>query len=181
MLLWLIIFCEAAFWVLLASGLFARYVFNLRRTSTVLLICVPLVDVVLLIATVLDLHRNTAPANFAHGLAALYIGFTIAFGKKTIRWADQWFAYKFASAPRPKTLPAGGWEYVRNDWKLFGRALIAYAIAGTLILTAIYVINDPERTAHLMKWPKVLIGSAFFWFVLGPLYSTLFKRRVPAT
>jgi hypothetical protein len=181
MLLWLIIFCEVAFWALLASGLLARYALNLRRTSTVLLICVPLVDVLLLIATALDLQRNSAAANFAHGLAALYIGFTIAFGRMTIRWADQWFAYKFASGARPKALPSGGWEYIWNDWKLFGRALIAYAIAGTLIVTAIYVINDPVRTAHLMKWPKVLTGSAFFWFVLGPLYSMLFKRRVRAT
>jgi hypothetical protein len=181
MVLWLIIFCEIAFWVLLASGLVARYVFNLRRTSTVLLICVPLIDVVLLIATVSDLQQSSAPANFAHGLAALYIGFTIAFGRITIRWADRWFAYKFGSAPRPNTLPAGGWRYVWNEWKLFGRALIAYTIAGTLILTAIYVIDDAERTAHLMKWPKILTGSAFFWFVLGPFYSMLFKRKVPAS
>ena len=55
-------------------------------TSSVLLLCVPLIDVVLLAATVLDLQRG-ASASFAHGLAAAYIGFTVAFGGVTIQWA----------------------------------------------------------------------------------------------
>jgi hypothetical protein len=108
-MLWLIILCEIGFWVLLSCGLFSRYVLNLRRTSTVLLVSVPLIDVVLLIATIVDLQQNSATANFAHGLAAAYIGFTVAFGRMTIQWADNWFAYKFASGPRPKELPSGGW------------------------------------------------------------------------
>jgi len=175
----LIIFCEIGFWVLLLSGLIARYVFKWKRTSDVLLISVPLVDVVLLIATVMDLYQNSAKATLAHGLAALYIGFTIAFGRMTIRWADRWFAYKFANGPRPQSIP-NGWGYVRHEWMIFGRALIGYAIAGTLILFAIYFINDPERTEHLMKWPRILTVSAFLWFVLGPVYSTLFKSRARA-
>ena len=180
MLLSLIILCEIGFWVLLLGGLFVRYILKLRRTSTVLLVSVPLIDVALLLATVLDLSRNLATATFAHGLAALYIGFTIAFGRLTVRWADKWFAYRFASAPRPRKLPAGGSEYVWNDWKLFGRALLAYSIACALTLAAIHFVNDPERTEHLMKWPRILFGSAFAWFILGPVYSTLFKRRAPA-
>jgi hypothetical protein len=181
MLLWLIVFCELSFWVLLLSGLFARYLFNWRRTSTVLLVCVPLIDVVLLIASVVDLSRNSTTATFAHGLAALYIGFTVAFGKLTIRWADKWFAYKFAAGPRPKTLPSGGWEYIRHDWKLFGRALIGYSIASALIVAAVYLINDPERTAHLAKWPQFMTISATLWLVFGPIYSMVFKRKAPAS
>lgn len=180
MLLWLIIFCELAFWVLLLGGLLARYSFNSRRTSDVLLLCVPLVDVILLITTVLDLSKSSTTATFAHGLAAAYIGFTVAFGKMTIRWADGWFAYKFASGPRPKTLPSGGREYIRNDWKLFGRALIAYAIASALIMAAVYFINDPTRTEHLAKWPQFMAISATLWFIFGPIYSLLFKRKAPA-
>jgi hypothetical protein len=176
MLLSLIILCELAFWVLLLSALFARYLLNLRRTSSVLLVCVPLVDVVLLIATVLDLSRGSATATFAHGLAALYIGFTAGFGKTTIRWADEWFAYQFASGPRPKALPSRGPEHVRNEWRLFGRALLAYSIAGTLIVTALYLVGDATRTEHLSKWLRVLTVSATLWLLFGPVYSTLFRR-----
>lgn len=179
MLLWIIVLCEAGFWVLLVTGLLARYALGLRRTNSVLLICVPVTDIVLLIATTIDLTVNATAATFAHGLAVLYIGFTIAFGAKTIRWADAWFAYRFASGPRPTPPPAGGWDYVWNDWKLYGRALIGYGIAWALIVAAIYFIDDPARTAHLAKWLPVLFTSASVWFLFGPIYTTLFKRRVP--
>ena len=53
-----IIACEAGFWALLLSGLAARYMLKAKRLSTVLLICVPLVDVVLLAASVVDLRRG---------------------------------------------------------------------------------------------------------------------------
>ncbi|MBC6463814.1 hypothetical protein HKK72_39190, partial [Actinomadura sp. HBU206391] len=56
MLLGIIAGCEIAFWVVLLAGLAARYLLRMRRLSTVLLICVPLVDVVLLVASVIDLR-----------------------------------------------------------------------------------------------------------------------------
>jgi hypothetical protein len=180
MLLSLIILCEVAFWVLLLSGLLARYLLNRPRVSTVLLVATPVVDVILLIATTTDLTWNAATATFAHGLAAAYIGFTIAFGKETIRWADSWFAYRFTSSPRPKGIPAGGWELVRYDFKLFGRAVVACLIAGVLIAAAIYVVDDPERTEELLKWPRYLTFTVIIWFLTGPIYSLLFKRKAPA-
>jgi hypothetical protein len=180
MLLWLIILCEIGFWVLLAGGLLARYVFRMPRTSAALLISTPVVDAILLVATVLDLTLNSATATFAHGLAALYIGFTLAFGRETIRWADNWFAYGFASGPRPKGIPAGGWELIRYDWKLFGRAVIACSIAGALIAAAIYFVDDAERTEELTRWPQRLFFTVVIWFLVGPLYSLLFKRKAPA-
>src|SRR5690606_40858753 len=100
MLLAVIVGCEIGFWVLLVSGLVARYLLRLRRLSTVLLVATPLVDLVLLIASVLDLRRGTV-ANVTHGLAAAYIGFSIAFGHNMIRWADQRFAHRFAGGPPP--------------------------------------------------------------------------------
>ena len=41
---------------------------------------VPLLDLVLLAATVLDLRAGST-ATFVHGLAAAYIGFSVAFGR----------------------------------------------------------------------------------------------------
>ena len=96
----LIIGCEIAFWVVLVAGLLARYVAKAPRLGLALLICVPLVDLVLLIATVVDL-RSGATAEWAHGLAAVYLGFSVAYGHQMITWADGWAAYFWGSGPRP--------------------------------------------------------------------------------
>src|SRR5262245_37285979 len=107
MLVTLILACEVGFWILLVSGLAARYLWRRRRLSTVLLAAVPLVDLVLLAATVVDLQRG-ATAGFAHGLAAAYIGFSVAFGPSMIRWADERFAHRFAGGAPPWRPPRGG-------------------------------------------------------------------------
>ena len=100
MLVALIVACEIGFWVVLGSGLVARYLLGRRRLGAILLALAPVVDLVLLTATVIDLSRG-ATADFAHGLAAAYIGFSVAFGHSMIRWADARFAHRFAGGPRP--------------------------------------------------------------------------------
>ncbi|ALN13890.1 hypothetical protein [Acidipropionibacterium acidipropionici] len=56
-----IIGAEIAFWVLLVLGLLARYVLKLKRTSTALLLSVPLADLVLIILVGLDLSAVPSP------------------------------------------------------------------------------------------------------------------------
>jgi len=63
-----IIAAEVAFWVLLLGGLVARYGLRRPRLGAALLVGVPLVDVVLLGITALDLARG-AQADWSHGLA----------------------------------------------------------------------------------------------------------------
>jgi hypothetical protein len=179
MLLWLIIFCEVGFWVLLAAGLTARYLLQWPRVSAALLIGIPLIDLTLLVATMVDLSLNRATATFAHGLAAAYIGFTVVFGREIIRWADRWFAYGLASGERPQKLPAGGWPLIRYDLLLFGRAVLACSISAALIAGAIHYLADPEQTQALSAWMGHLFGTVVFWFVFGPLYTTVFKSRAP--
>ena len=87
MLLALIVACEIGFWAFLLAGLAARYLLRWKTVSSILLICVPLVDVVLLAATIADL-RGGAVADTSHSLAAAYIGFSVAFGHSLVRWAD---------------------------------------------------------------------------------------------
>ncbi len=72
----LIIGCEAAFWVVLAAALAARYLLKRARLSRALLLALPVVDLLLLAFTALDLRSGT-PAAFAHGLATAYVGFTL--------------------------------------------------------------------------------------------------------
>lgn len=111
MILTLIASAEVAFWVVLAAGLAARYLLRRPRLGAVLLLGVPLIDVLLLIATTIDL-RDGATASSAHGLAFAYLGFTVAFGHSVIRWADQRFAHRFAGGPPPQRPPKYGREKV---------------------------------------------------------------------
>ncbi len=84
---WLIIACEIGFWIFVLAELTARYVMNKKKLGTFLLICTPIVDLILLIVTVYDL-KNGAVASIVHGIAAIYIGVSIAFGHQMIKWAD---------------------------------------------------------------------------------------------
>jgi hypothetical protein len=129
----LIIACEVAFWILLVAGLAARYLLRARTLSAILLICAPLVDVVLLVASAIDL-RGGGQANAAHGLAAIYIGVSVAFGSQLIRWADQRFAHRFVAGPAPQRPPKYGPEhaaYERGQWL---RHLLAYVVAAVVVI-----------------------------------------------
>ena len=77
MIVALIIACEVGFWVLLAARpgrpLPAE---DGAGPSVVLLLCEPLLELVLFVVTAIDL-KNGAEPGWEHGLAALYIGFTV--------------------------------------------------------------------------------------------------------
>lgn len=98
-MLGVIIGCEVAFWVLILAGLACRYLLKWKKTGSALLLLTPVVDVVLLAVTVAHL-RQGAEATFAHGLSAVYIGVSIAFGHGMVRWADERFAHRFAGGRR---------------------------------------------------------------------------------
>jgi hypothetical protein len=171
----IIVACEIGFWVVLGASLLVRYVFGLRRLSAFLLICVPLVDVVLLVATVIDLGRG-GTAELGHGLAAAYIGFSVAFGHSMIRWADQRFAHWFASGPPPWRPPRGGRERTRYEWREFGKAAVAWTISCALLATAILVIDDIERTSALVGWIAWLSMVLGIWS-LWPITCTFWPGR----
>lgn len=61
MIVTLIVLCEVGFWVLLAAGLGLRYLAKMPRTGAAVLLCEPLLEVVLLVVTVLDLRAGAAP------------------------------------------------------------------------------------------------------------------------
>ncbi|MBC7925054.1 MAG: hypothetical protein H7039_05290, partial [Bryobacteraceae bacterium] len=128
----MIVACEAAFWVVLFSGLAFRYVLGWSRFSRYCLLCVPLIDFALLALTVVDL-RSGARAIMAHGLAVAYIGFTVAFGPVLIDWADQKFAQRFRGAQPASLCPRQGWASVRYELKLWARCLLAVAVMYVLL------------------------------------------------
>ena len=175
MLVFVIVASEIAFWLLLLSGLTARYLFRRGRLSVALLVGAPLVDLVLLVATVIDLSRG-ATAGAAHGLAAAYIGFSVAFGHSLIRWTDERFAHRFAGGPPPWRPPRGGPERVRYEWREFGKAMLAWAIGSGLLLAAIAIVGDAERTEALQGWVLRLTMVVAIWS-LWPITHTLWPGR----
>src|SRR5699024_3231363 len=79
---------EIGFWVVLILGLATRYLLRWRKVSTILLLGVPVLDVFLLSLISWDLLLNDTVADFTHGLGAVYLGFTIAFGRQIISRVD---------------------------------------------------------------------------------------------
>ena len=167
----LVVACEIAFWVFLAAAVVARYVFRRRRLSTVLLLCEPLIEVVLLVATVADLLRG-AEATWTHGLAAVYLGFTVAFGRYTLHNVDGWVAWRFFDGPRPPRAPKGGRAKVVHEWRLWLRVLLAWvvsvAILGVLLLIA---ADDPAQREVLLGWAGRATLVLVIWFVTGPVWQ----------
>ncbi|MFC4022172.1 hypothetical protein ACFOW4_30140 [Micromonospora sp. GCM10011542] len=176
MLVAVIVACEIGFWVVLGAGLVARYPLRRPRLGAALLVCVPLVDLVLLAATVADLRRG-ATADVTHGLAAAYLGFSVAFGHSMVRWADQRFAHRFAGGPPPVRPPRYGRERTRHEWREWGKALLAWAIACGLLGAAILWVGDAERTRELAAWIRNLTVVIVIWLVAFPVWETIFPRR----
>jgi hypothetical protein len=176
MLLALIVASEIGFWVVLGAGLAARYLLRWQRASTVLLVCVPLIDVVLLVATIIDLRRGAQP-EWGHGLAALYIGFSVAFGSSMIRRADQRFAYRFAGGPPPQRPPTHGPAKLRYEWVSFGRAVLGWAVAALLLGAGYLLVGDHDRGAPLLAWAARPAAPLLIWFVFWPLWETIFPTK----
>jgi hypothetical protein len=165
---------EIGFWVLIAAGLAVRYVLRARRASAVVLAMVPLIDVVVLVATVVDLAGG-AKANFTHGLAAVYLGFSVVLGPGLVRWADAWFAQRFAHGPAPPKRQ--GRAKRRHEWREFAKCLLACGIAAVALLAAIFAIGTPEQVAPLWDWFPRLGTVAVVWLVTGPVWEELSGGR----
>ena len=172
-LYWLIIGCEVAFWIVLALALTVRYFLRLDRPSRLLLLALPGLDLLLLGLTALDL-RSGRPAGFAHGLAAAYVGVTVAFGDAVVSWADMHVAHWFAGSPKPAAAPTRGWPGLRYELLLWARCLAAAIITIVLVAGLITFVNDEARTEALHIWFRIPLGSAFLWFLFGPLWTLLF-------
>ncbi|MDW4075948.1 hypothetical protein QI255_12230, partial [Staphylococcus saprophyticus] len=86
-IVWLIIFCEVAFWVVILLGLVTRYILKQKTLGLLFLALTPVIDLIILITTSIDL-MNGATAEIPHAIAAVYISVSLVFGKSMINWAD---------------------------------------------------------------------------------------------
>ena len=169
---------EIAFWVVLVLGLAIRYPLGANKTSTVLLACVPLIDLIVLTASVLDLLRGATPS-LTHGLAAVYLGFSLVFGPSMVRWADVRFAHRFAGGPAP--VKRQGRDKVRHEWREWGKCVLACAIAAVLILGAIALVVRPGQGGPLLDWMPRLGGLTGAWLLFGPIWVSASSSKRPDT
>ncbi|KOX04316.1 membrane protein [Streptomyces sp. NRRL B-3648] len=166
--------CEVAFWVLLAAGLAFRYAFRMPRTGLALLLCEPLLEIVLFAVTAIDL-RNGAEPDWRHGLAAVYIGFTVGLGHSTIAWADARVAHRFAGGPPPVRPPRYGTARAVHEWKVAGRWILASAVALALLQGAVWYVGD---AGSLRAWQQRMLWVIGINVLIAAGY-TLFPKREP--
>ncbi|MGV4983963.1 hypothetical protein ACVB8X_02620 [Streptomyces sp. NRAIS4] len=175
MVVGLIIACEVAFWVLLAAGLTFRYALRMPRTGLALLLCEPLLEVVLFAVTAIDLKHGAQP-DWRHGLAAVYIGFTVGLGHSTIRWADARVAHRFADGPPPPKPPKYGTARAVHEWKVAARWILASLVALALLQSAIWYVGSTGDTGALRQWQLRMLWLIGINVIIAGSY-TLFPKR----
>ncbi|MEU7060064.1 hypothetical protein [Streptomyces sp. NPDC046197] len=178
MIVGLIIACEVGFWVLLVTGLAVRYLLKWRRTSVLLLLCEPLLELVLFAVTAIDL-RNGAKPGWEHGMAALYIGFTVAYGHRTIRWLDGHAAHRLTGAPRPAKPPEYGRARAKHEGRLWLRTLLASTVALALLQVAVWYVGDTAGAGPLRSWQWTALRIAGIHGLIALTYL-LFPKKAPA-
>ncbi|MFJ4778279.1 hypothetical protein [Streptomyces sp. NPDC088762] len=176
MIVALIIACEVGFWVLLALGLALRYLAKMPRLGAAVLLCEPLMELVLLVVTTLDLENGAAP-DWKHGLAALYIGYTVAYGHYTIKWLDGHAAHRLAGGAKPA---GAGWGKARavHEWKLWVRTVVAAAVALVLLQTAIWYVGDAGDVSSLKAWQYGALRAVGIHALIAATY-TLWPKKAP--
>ncbi|MDX8047234.1 hypothetical protein SH601_14775 [Gracilibacillus sp. S3-1-1] len=141
--------CEIGFWIVIILGLFTRYVLKKNKLGLFFLALTPVIDLILLIITGVDLYRG-ATATTAHAIAAVYIGVSIVFGKSMIKWADERFRY-YVTKEGPKPIKLYGIEYSKHYLKRWGKHVFSYLIGAGILAGVILLINDSSRTEALLR------------------------------
>ena len=146
MILAAIVVCEVAFWIAILSGFIVRYLLGRPRLGAGLLFLAPVIDVALLGLVAVDLLGG-GTASLQHGLAAIYIGVSVAYGRRIVAWADVRFKYRFAGGPAPERL--SGSRYTAKCWRDVLLTGLAVSIAATILGAIILLVDDAERTSAI--------------------------------
>ncbi|MYY02177.1 hypothetical protein [Streptomyces sp. ATexAB-D23] len=177
MIVTLIVACEIAFWVLLAAGLALRYGARRPRLGAAVLLCEPVLELVLLAVTAVDLKNGAAP-DWKHGLAAVYIGFTVGLGHSTVKWADARVAHRFAGGPPPVKPPKYGAARAVHEWRVAGRWTVAAVTALALLQAAVWYVGGDGDVSSLQSWQRTMLFVIGINLVIAASY-TVFPKREP--
>ncbi|MFE9257518.1 hypothetical protein [Streptomyces sp. NPDC006879] len=177
MVVTLIIACEVGFWVFLVLGLALRYLARKPRWGAAVLLCEPVLEIVLLVATALDLKSGAEPDG-KHGLAALYLGYTAAYGHYTITWLDAHAAHRLAGGPKPAGAGHGRARAV-HEWRLWARTLLAVLVACGLLQGAIWYVGEAGDTGSLTTWQRTAVQVLVLHALIAVGY-TVWPKKAPA-
>ncbi len=130
-----------------------------------------------LVVTAVDLEGGATP-DWKHGLAAVYIGFTVTHGHYMIRWADARFAHRFADGPPPAKRPKYGRGRTVHEWRMSARAVLGAAVAAGLLQCAAWYVGAPAQSAPLRQWQH-LMGAVAVISVLIALSYTVWPKKEP--
>ena len=162
---------EVLFWVFLLAGVCARYLLHWRTVSTILLVATPLIDIVIIVLTYIDLNRGAA-SDFSHGMAAFYVGFSVVFGPEAIARVDRRFARRHTDLSEAE-LPA---VPTRTSLEYWLRCLTASAITIALLVIGIAIAGWAD-SFWLIYWTIVAVFTALAWGVVGPLRDRLRRSK----
>ncbi|MEU9062614.1 hypothetical protein AB0D13_28065 [Streptomyces sp. NPDC048430] len=176
MIVTLIVLCEVGFWVLLAAGLALRYVARKPRLGAAVLLCEPLLEVVLLVVTAVDL-KNGAEPDWKHGLAAVYIGFTVWLGHSTVKWADARVAHRFAGGPPPVRPPKYGMARAAHEWRTAARWILASVTAMALLQAAVWYVGGDGNTESLQMWQQKMLWVIGINLIIAVGYTVAPKQE----
>ncbi|MER6301988.1 hypothetical protein ABT247_20850 [Kitasatospora sp. NPDC001539] len=178
MIVTLIAAAEISWWIVLGLALSARYLLRWRRTSTALLIGLPLVDLALYVLTVLNL-RGGAEAGWMHALAASYAGFSVGYGPSLVAWADRHFLHRFAGGPKPLPSPKYGPERTAYEWRIAGRTVVSSAITLALITLLVPLSAGSAHFGTFAQWYWRLGIAAVVNVIVAGCFS-IWPKEPPA-
>ncbi|MEK3887997.1 hypothetical protein [Bacillus sp. FSL K6-3431] len=174
---WMIIACEIGFWVVILGGLLTRYIFKKKKLGLFLLALTPVIDLILLVITSMDLQRG-ATATQAHAIAAVYIGVSIAFGKSMIQWADERFLY-YVTKQGPKPMKRYGLEHANHGIIGWLRHVAAYLIGITILIGLILYIDNTNQTEALAGMVKIWSLALGIDFLISASYF-IWPKKIKA-
>jgi hypothetical protein len=169
-----IIVAEVAFWLVILLGLAARYVLRRRTLGAILLGTSPFIDLALLIFIVADLRAGAEP-HWTHGLGAIYLGFSVVYGKRAVAWADRKFAAKYGQTPPPKVRLYGG-DKVRHEWRETVRWWLACGLSVCVLGGCIALVGGPAEPLIQWIWRLAAVAAAA---PLVPLAYILWPAKPP--
>ncbi|QDZ42466.1 hypothetical protein [Corynebacterium sp. sy039] len=170
----IILIAEILFWVFIALGMTARYLFRLPALSRFLLCMVPMVDVFLIIVVIRDL-RLGAPVGLAHQLAGLYLGVSLVLGPGIIRWCDA----KIRSLSGGYSSDAGSKTFRQQmlaELKFLAKWSLAMGIAYLINQLLVFLaVNETQKEA-LAEAASMPLSSIIFVVIFGPGWLILFGK-----
>ncbi|MGW3009275.1 hypothetical protein ACWC9R_10600 [Streptomyces sp. NPDC001219] len=148
-----------------------------RGLGGALLLCVPLLDIILLAATVISVREGAGPSIW-HGLSAAYLGLTVVYGHRTLRWADAKFAHRYGGVAKPERPKLYGRQAIANAWRSWFTFLFAYVLSAALLIGLVVLAGGLSKGAPMLVWLNPLT-KILLYSLIWPIVTTMWPGKAP--